>query len=111
MSNWQSEYVATIRRGAGTDYEEKGQVNLHDLASSMTPEQFAYLFDAYMNGQGCSKGTEVGRLMAQTHPSLQAYAIHFMIDFLRSIGQNARYTDARNDWAINKARKAAEAAE
>jgi hypothetical protein len=88
-------------------YQETGQtVSTHQIARSMTPENFAKLFDAYLNigGKGLSAGKEIGLQLRFTHRTLQRLVVCFCLGMITGISEQD-HTDARNEIAIKTAKK------
>ena len=89
--------------------EELGWVDVSTVARCMTPENFAYLLDCYLNygGKDFPNGKDVGEKLQRTHRTLQRLAIAFALGVIVGISDQD-YTDARNETAIATAKKIAE---
>ena len=91
-------------------YEETGEtLSTHTLARSMTAENFAALFDDFLNlgGKNFLEGKEVGFQLRFTHRTLQRLAICFAFGVIVGLSEQ-EYTDPRNETAIQTARKVAQ---
>ncbi len=89
--------------------EETGEtINTHQVAKSMTLENFAALLDDFLNlgGKGFREGKEVGMQMRFTHRTLQRLAICFAFGMIAGLSEQQR-TDPRNETAILTAKKIA----
>lgn len=84
-------------------------VGIHRLASSMTPENFARLFEKYLNlgGKQFNEGRLIGLHLRHTHRTLQRLAICFALGLVEGISEQ-EHTDARNETAIQTAKKVAQ---
>ena len=84
-------------------------VSVYKLARSMTPENFARLLDNFLNvgGKGFNEGKLVGLHLRHTHRTLQRLAICFALGLIAGLSEQD-YTDARNETAIQTAKKVAE---
>ena len=74
----------------------------------MTPENFTKLFDQYLNlgSKGFSEGKHIGLNLRNTHRTLQRLAICFALGLVIGLSQQ-QYCDARNETAIETAKKLA----
>jgi len=88
---------------------ETGTVSTSDVARCMTHENFVYLFDTFLNygGKQYHEGLGVGEDLRHTHRTLQRSAIAFALGLIVGISDQ-EYTDARNEQAIETAKKIAE---
>ena len=88
------------------DGEDVGEVALHQLARSLSPENFAELIDDYLNlgGKQMPEGVKIGTDLRNTHRTLQRLVICFCLGVLYGISDQ-EYTDLRNGQAIETAKK------
>jgi len=93
-----------------TGREESGDetISIYTLARSMTHENFTKLFDQYINlgSKGFSEGKQIGLNLRTTHRTIQRLAICFAIGLVIGLSQQ-QYSDARNETAIETAKKLA----
>jgi hypothetical protein len=84
-------------------------VSIHRIANSMTPENFARLFEKYLNlgGKQFEEGQDIGQLLRRTHRTLQRLAICFALGLIVGLSEQ-EYTDPRNEEAIKTAKKVAQ---
>jgi hypothetical protein len=84
-------------------------VSIHRIANSMTPENFARLFEKYLNlgGKQFEDGQDIGQLLRRTHRTLQRLAICFALGLIVGLSEQ-EYTDPRNEEAIKTAKKVAQ---
>ena len=84
-------------------------VSIYAIARSITPENFAKLFDNYLNlgGKGFNEGKLIGLHLRHTHRTLQRLAICFALGLIVGISEQ-EYTDARNQTAVETAQKIAQ---
>ena len=84
-------------------------VSASDIARCMTHENFVYMFDSFLNygGKQYHEGKNVGKDLRTTHRTLQRSAIAFALGLIVGISDQ-EYTDARNETAIETAKKIAE---
>ena len=89
--------------------EDIGTVGIRDLASSMTPEDFANLLDHYLNlnGKQFNEGKDVGLKLRSTHRTLQRSAICFAFGIICGLPEQ-EFMDDRNATAVTTAKKVAE---
>jgi len=90
--------------------EETGEcLGTHQVAKSLTSENFAALLDEYLNlgGKDLYEGKEIGLQLRYTHRTLQRLAICFVFGIIVGLSEQ-EYTDARNETAIQTAQKVAE---
>ena len=103
--------IQLLQRNPDTGREEPGDetISIYALARSMTPENFTKLFDQYINlgSKGFSEGKQVGLNLRTTHRTLQRLAICFAIGLVIGLSEQ-QYSDARNETAIETAKKLAE---
>lgn len=85
------------------------RVSIYSIAKSMTFENFCRLFDDYLNlgAKGFSEGKRVGLQMRMTHRSLQRLVISFTLGIITGIADQ-KFTDPRNEVAIQTAKKITE---
>ncbi|GAH13690.1 unnamed protein product [marine sediment metagenome] len=91
-------------------YDDTGEtLSTHTLARSMTSENFAALFDDFLNlgGKDFREGKEIGLQLRFTHRTLQRLAICFAFGIIVGLSEQ-EHTDARNETAIQTAQKVAE---
>ena len=87
--------------------EETGEtVSIYTVARSMTLDNFTKLFDEYLNlgGKQYREGQIIGQKLRYTHRSLQRLAICFAFGIIAGLSEQ-EYTDARNETAIETAKK------
>jgi len=87
--------------------EETGQtLSTHTIARSLTLENFACLFDDFLNlgGKGYRDGKQVGLQMRTTHRTLQRLVICFALGLIAGLSEQ-EFTDPRNETAIETAKK------
>ena len=87
--------------------EETGEtVSIYTVAGSMTMDNFAKLFDEYLNlgGKQYAEGKIIGQKLRYTHRSLQRLAICFAFGIIAGLSEQ-EYTDARNETAVETAKK------
>ena len=90
--------------------EETGEtLNTHTLARSISAENFTSLLDDFLNlgGKDFREGKEIGLQLRFTHRTLQRLAICFAFGIIAGLSEQ-EYTDARNETAIQTAKKIAE---
>ena len=85
------------------------QISIYKVAKSMSPENFAKLFENYLNlgGKQLQEGRLIGLHLRHTHRTLQRLAICFALGMIVGLSEQD-YTDARNEEAIKTAKKLAE---
>ena len=85
------------------------QISIYKVAKSMSPENFAKLFENYLNlgGKQLQEGRLIGLHLRHTHRTLQRLAICFALGMIVGLSEQD-YTDARNEEAIKSAKKLAE---
>lgn len=102
--------IQLMQRNPETGREEPGgeTISIYTLARSMTPENFTKLFDQYLNlgSKGFSEGKQVGLNLRFTHRTLQRLAICFALGLVIGLSEQ-KYSDARNETAIETAKKLA----
>jgi len=83
-------------------------VSIYAIARSITPENFAKLLDNYLNlgGKDFGDGKLVGLHLRHTHRTLQRLAVCFALGLIVGLSEQD-YTDARNEEAIETAKKLA----
>ena len=84
-------------------------VSIYAVARSITPEKFARLLDNYLNygGKGFNEGRLVGLHLRHTHRTLQRLVICFALGLIMGLSEQ-EHTDARNQTAIETAKKLAQ---
>ena len=84
-------------------------VSIYKLAKSMTPENFAKLFDDYLNlgGKQFREGKLIGQHLLHTHRTLQRLAVCFALGLVVGLSEQ-EHTDPRNEEAIKTAKKVAQ---
>ena len=84
-------------------------VSIHKLARSMSPENFAKLFDDYLNlgGKQFNEGRLIGLHLRRAHRTLQRLAVCFALGMIVGLSEQ-EYTDPRNAQAIETAKKLAQ---
>jgi len=88
--------------------EVKTNASLYAVGRDLSASGMAYLLDNFLNyGFNEAKGIQVGLLLRTTHRTLQRLAVVFALGLLYGISKQ-EYTDARNETAINTAKKVAE---
>ena len=106
--------IQLMQRNPETGREEPGDetISIYALARSMTPENFTKLFDQYLNlgSKGFSEGKQIGLNLRNTHRTLQRLAICFALGLVIGLSEQ-KYSDARNETAIETAKKLAQMAE
>ena len=102
--------IQLLQRNPETGREEPGDetISIYALARSMSPENFTKLFDQYINlgSKGFSEGKQVGLNLRFTHRTLQRLAICFALGLVIGLSEQ-QYSDARNETAIETAKKLA----
>jgi len=85
------------------------EISIYKVAKSMTPENFAKLFDDYLNlgGKQFSEGRLIGMHLRHTHRTLQRLAVCFAMGMIVGLSEQ-EYTDPRNAQAIETAKKLAQ---
>ena len=96
------------------DYDTKETVvvtetDTRTIARSLDTETMAELLSDYANSgaKGMLEGERVGDALTHTHRTLQRLVVCWIIGILRELGEQ-EYTDARNETAIETARKIGE---
>jgi len=96
------------------DYETKetvlvAETDTRTIARSLDTETMAELLSDYANSgaKGMLEGERVGEALTHTHRTLQRLVVCWTIGILKSLGKQM-YTDARNESAIETARKIGE---
>jgi len=84
-------------------------VSIYAFARSITPLNFAKLFDNYLNlgGKGANDGRLVGLHLRNTHRTLQRLAVCFALGLITGLSEQ-EHTDARNETAVETAKKIAQ---
>ena len=80
-------------------------VSIHRLASSMTPENFARLFEKFLNlgGKQLEEGRLIGLHLRRSHRTLQRLAVCFALGMILGLSEQ-EFTDPRNAAAIESAK-------
>lgn len=103
--------IQLMQRNPETGREEPGDetISIYVLARSMTPDNFTKLFDQYLNlgSKGFSEGKHIGLNLRFTHRTLQRLAICFAFGLVIGLSEQ-QYSDARNETAIETAKKVAQ---
>ena len=103
--------VQLMQRNPETGREEPSgeTISIYTLARSMTPENFTKLFDQYLNlgSKGFSEGKQIGLNLRTTHRTIQRLAICFAVGLVVGLSEQ-QYSDARNETAIETAKKLAQ---
>ncbi len=81
-------------------------ISVYTIAKSLTRENFARLFDEYLNlgGKGFEEGKQIGLNLRFTHRTLQRLAICFALGIVSGLAEQD-FTDARNETAVQSAKK------
>ena len=102
--------IQLIQRNPETNREEPSgeTISIYTLARSMTPDNFTKLFDQYLNlgSKGFPEGKQIGLNLRFTHRTLQRLAICFALGLVIGLSEQ-QYSDARNETAIETAKKLA----
>ena len=103
--------IQLMQRNSETGRDEPGAetISTYALARSITPANFAELFDQYLNlgAKGFREGQQLGLNLRSTHRTLQRLAICFALGLIIGLSEQ-EYTDARNETAIETSKKVAE---
>jgi len=85
------------------------EISIYKVAKSMSPENFAKLFDDYLNlgGKQFQEGRLIGLHLRHTHRTLQRLAVCFALGIIVGLSEQ-EYTDLRNETAIKTAKKLAQ---
>ena len=78
------------------------------IARSLTPENFARLFEDYLNlgAKGFQEGKQTGKKLCKSHRTLQRLAICFALGLIAGLSEQEQ-TDVRNGPAIQTAKRLA----
>ena len=90
--------------------EPTGEViSTYKVAKSMSAENFAKLFEDYLNlgGKQLQDGWLIGLHLRHTHRTLQRLAVYFALGIIVGLSEQ-EYTDPRNAQAIETAKKLAQ---
>jgi len=102
--------IQLMQRNAETGMTEPtgDTISIYALARSMTPENFTKLFDQYLNlgSKGFSEGKQIGLNLRTTHRTIQRLVICFALGLVIGLSEQ-QYSDARNETAIETAKKLA----
>lgn len=76
------------------------------IARSLTPDNFARLFEDYLNlgAKGFQEGKQAGLKLCKSHRTLQRLAVCFALGLIVGLSQQEQ-TDIRNGAAIQTAKK------
>ena len=98
-----------ISKEEGIKVFETGQIDVHFIAKTMTPSQFAYFLENFCNSYSkeYENGKEVGRKLHGAHCTLQATVFRYMMGIIAGLGED-HYTDGRNEMAVACAQKISE---
>jgi len=91
------------------DYGEAVVASTYEIGKLIEPEQFAYIIDTKLNNMSSDplhEGIKVGACLRRTHRTLQRGVVGFALGILYGISQQ-EHTDARNETAIETAKKVA----
>jgi hypothetical protein len=103
--------VQLMKRNPESGREEPSgeTISTFTLARSITPENFTKLFDEYLNlgGKGFPEGKQIGFNLRHTHRTLQRLAVCFALGLIIGLSEQ-QYSDARNETAIETAKKISE---
>ena len=106
--------IQLMQRNPETCLDEPGAetISTYALVRSMTPENFTALVDQYLNlgAKGFREGQQIGLNLRCTHRTLQRLAICFALGLITGLSEQER-TDARNETAIETAKKLAQMVE
>jgi len=90
------------------DYEGKETARVHTgmLAKSLSVENMAELLQDFVNSgmKDYREGEEVGKLLQNSHRTLQASVIRFCLGVIVALGKQ-EYTDARNEMPVAMAKQ------
>ena len=96
------------------DYDTKETVTIAEtdtrtIANSLDAKAMAELLSDYANSgaKGILDGERVGDALTYTHRTLQRLVVCWVIGILKELGEQ-KYTDARNETAIETAHKIGE---
>ena len=98
MLNWNSD---------SSRIEDTGEtISTYQVAKSLTLENFAAVLDDFLNlgGKDFREGKEIGLQLRFTHRTLQRLVICFAFGLISGLSEQD-YTDARNETAIQTAKK------
>lgn len=86
-------------------------VDTSTLGKRITDGQLAYLLENALNvmPDAFGRGQRIGRLLCQTHRTLQGCAVNMMLGILCGFAEtDEKFTDPRNEYAIKIAKKVAD---
>jgi hypothetical protein len=85
---------------------EAGEVSLYLVAKNLDAEQLAKLLDDYCNNMrsGYKRGVETGHELRRHHRTLQRSIIVELVGIIAGLSEQD-YTDARNEQAVELAKK------
>lgn len=87
-------------------FVESGEtMSIYQLCRSLTMQNFADIFDNYLNLGGKSKyeGLQLGKLLQRSHRSIQADIVMFCLGILEGLAEQ-EYYDGRNEYALKLAK-------
>ena len=101
IKDWNSE--TNMREPTGEE------ISIYKIANSMSAENFAKLFEDYLNlgGKQFQEGRLIGLHLRHTHRTLQRLAVCFALGMIVGLSEQ-EYFDARNEIAIKTAKKLAQ---
>ena len=85
------------------------EISIYKVAKSMSAENFAKLFEDYLNlgSKQFQEGRLIGLHLRHTHRTLQRLAVCFALGMIVGLSEQ-EYTDARNETAVESAKLIAE---
>jgi len=85
------------------------EISIYKVAKSMSAENFAKLFEDFLNlgGKQFQEGRLIGLHLRHTHRTLQRLAVCFSLGLIVGLSEQ-EYTDPRNARAIETAKKLAQ---
>ena len=106
MTNEREVELTLYDSDTGTFEPDGTVVSIYQLARSLNNEQFAALFDQFLNVgmKQYREGVQVGERLTKTHRTIQRQIIDFMFGVIVGISDQ-EHTDARNETAIATAKK------
>jgi hypothetical protein len=79
------------------------EVSIYQICKALTTEDMAKLLDEYVNSR-YPDGKKIGEKLRFTHRTIQRSIVVFALDIIIGIADQ-EYTDARNEVAIETAKK------
>ena len=109
MSKSKTIYLRAYDSETGRTEPTGESLSTYQVAKSLTSENFAALLDEYLNlgGKDFREGKEIGLQLCFTHRTLQRLVICFAFGLIAGLSEQ-EYTDARNETAIQTAKKIAQ---